>query len=126
MRSIRSRAFVARLLLGLLLFSQAALAAAACDGGRVTPAQAIAPAAMPDMPGCHEQPARNANLCLAHCLSADQSADTPQFVVPARSGAAPLTIAVEDRASVPAAIQRRAPPRFPGPPPRILFQSFLI
>ena len=76
----RTRARVARLMLGLLLFTQGALAMAGCDWLRAAPALAIS--ASSSQPPCHEAPAVNANLCLAHCLSADQSTDTPQVVVP--------------------------------------------
>jgi len=70
----RTRTRVAQLVLGLLLFTQGALAMAGCDWSRAAPALTVA--ASSSQPPCHEVPAINANLCLAHCLSADQSADT--------------------------------------------------
>jgi hypothetical protein len=117
----RTRDF-ARILLAALLFSQAAIAAAACDMPDRSPAQAFTlPEAMP----CHEEPVQNPNICLAHCLSADQSADTPQVIVHAWCGVAPLTVAAPERWSSRAVVWQRAP--LPAePPPRILFQSFLI
>ncbi len=120
----RRIAGIARLLVGALLFAQAALAVAACDLLRVAPAQAIA--AKAGEPSCHEEPAMNANLCLAHCLGNDQSADKPQVAIPEWSRAYLLVIEVAGSAPLPQAIQRHVPP-YPGaPPPRILFQSFLI
>ena len=108
-----------------MLFAQAALvlAAAACDMPDRTPARAFAP--QDSMP-CHEEPTPNANLCLAHCLSADQSADTPQVVVHAWSETAMLGVVVADVSNSRAAQIRHKLPRPAAPPPRILFQTFLI
>ena|SRR5258706_8894913 len=112
----------AKILLIALLFSQAAVAAAACDMPDRAPAQAFVQQESP----CHEEPAQNANLCFAHCLSADQSADTPQVVVHAWSGAAPLTVAPVQSWSGRAVVWQRLIPPIAAPPPRILFQSFQI
>jgi hypothetical protein len=120
----RTRARVARLMLGLLLFTQAALAMAGCDWLRAAPALAIAESA--NRQPCHEAPAVNANLCLAHCLSDDQSTDTPQVVVPARVDCAPIMVVAIDRRVVPVVDLQFVLPRPFAPPPRILFQSFLI
>jgi hypothetical protein len=120
----RTRTRVAQLMLGLLLFTQGALAMAGCDWLRAAPALAIA--ASSSQPPCHEAPAVNANLCLAHCLSADQSADTPQVVVPVWVDCAPIrVVAIEHRIVRVMDVQFVLP--WPAaPPPRILFQSFLI
>ena len=76
---------------------------------------------------CHEAPAEPKNVCLAHCLSADQTADTPQLVVPAWIGVSPLVVALAPAGSVHSvAVLRRVPVQSTAPPPRILFQSFLI
>jgi hypothetical protein len=120
-RLARSR--VATLLLGALLFAQAAIALAGCDMQDRAPAQALAQ--RESMP-CHEDPAPNPNLCLAHCTSADQSADTPQFVMPVWRAVAPLTVAVANSWRARVSAVRHQPPHAVGPPPRILFQSFLI
>lgn len=120
----RTRIRVARLLLSVLLFAQAAIAMAGCDWLRAAPALAIAQSA--NQAPCHEAPAINANVCLAHCLSADQSTDTPQVVVPARVDCAPITIAAIDRRVVSVVDLQFMLPRPSAPPPRILFQSFLI
>jgi len=118
----RARTFVAKLLLGVVLFTQAAVASATCDMPVRAPAQVFV--GQESMP-CHEEPARNANLCLADCLSADQSADTPQVVVPAWTGAALFPVVVDDRSGEQFVPLQRLLPR-PTAPPRILFQTFLI
>ena len=118
----RTRTFVARLLLGAVLFAQVALAAAACDMPVRAPAQVFS--GQESMP-CHEEPARNANLCLAHCLSADQSADTPQVAAPVWIGAALFPVDIADRGREHVVPLQRLLPR-PTAPPRILFQTFLI
>lgn len=121
-RAIRCR--VARIMLGTMLFAQAALAVAACDWLRVAPALAIK--AKATEPSCHEVPAENTNLCLAHCLGNDQSADTPQVTIPAGSlGALPVLTGVQ-RVLVRQAMLPFTLPHPGAPPLRILFQTFLI
>jgi hypothetical protein len=120
----RTRTRVAQLMLGLLLFAQAALALAGCDWLRAAPALAIS--AGSGQPPCHEEPAVNANLCLAHCLSADQSADTPQVAVPVWVDCAPITVVVSERWIARAVHVQFVLPWPSTPPPRILFQTFLI
>jgi hypothetical protein len=124
MISRRTRTRVAQLTLGVVLFAQVALATAACDWLQAAPARAIA-ANSSDQP-CHEEPANNANLCLAHCLSADQSADTPQVVIPVWIDCTPITIVAIDCRNTRAMDVKFVLPRPSAPPPRILFQTFLI
>ena len=126
MQPMTSRATVrqiATVLLGAMLFAQAALAVAACDWLRVAPAQAIM--AKATEPSCHEVPAENANLCLAHCLGNDQSADTPQVTIPVGSPAVLSVVGIQ-RVLVPHAMLPFTLPHPGAPPPRILFHSFLI
>jgi hypothetical protein len=111
-------------MLGVLLFAQAALALAGCDWLRAAPALAIS--ASSSRAPCHEEPAVNPNLCLAHCLSADQSTDTPQVVVPVWVDAAPIAIVAIEPWIIPVLDLQFVLPRPSAPPPRILFQSFLI
>lgn len=124
MRSARTVRRIAGVLLGAVLFAQAALAAAACDWSRVAPAQAFA--AKLGEPSCHEEPAQNANLCLAHCLSADQSSDTPQIAAPIWTQAFLMVMVDVKRAPSREAILHYALSRPGAPPIRILFQTFLI
>ena len=112
------------MLLGAMLFAQAALAVAACDWLRVAPAQAIK--AKAGEPSCHEEPAKYANLCLAHCLGNDQSTDTPQISIPAWSQTSLLVLVTVAREPARGAILHDALSRPGAPPLRILFQSFLI
>jgi hypothetical protein len=116
---------MARLALAAMLFSQAALALAACESVRRVPAIALAEHRI-DGETCHEQ-GRNLNLCLAHCLGGDQSLDKPLVKVPALAGAPILSVPML-RASLHDACAPRhlGVPPAAAPPPRILFQSLLI
>lgn len=124
MNSRRTVRKIASVLLGALLFAQAVLAMAACDWLRVAPAQAIM--AKAGEASCHDEPAQNANLCLTHCLGADQSTDTPQVAIPVWSQAFLLVIVDVERAPSRAAILHYTLQRPGAPPPRILYHSFLI
>jgi hypothetical protein len=105
----------------MLLFAQGVLAFAGCDMPERTPAAAIAVSGQP----CHE-PTGEANLCLVHCLAADQSLDKPDVTVHpllalpvlAVRGAADFNYAsfAPRRLSVPQA----------AAPPRILFRPLRI
>lgn len=115
---------IARLALAAMLFTQAALAAAACEAGQAV--LAIAHSEDRAAGGCHE-PEDSPNLCLTHCLGGDQSLDKPLVKIPALV-AAPLCsrAPVFQRHDATCAPGRMAVPRAAGPPPRLLFQSLLI
>ena len=131
MLSRKRMAGIAKLVLGAILFAQAALALAACDWGQRAPAQAIA--AMDAMPCCQDGEARpdalagNANLCLAHCTSDAQSVDTSILAFPALSTLAVLTVSLAPESGC---FALRRPPSIghalAGPPLTILFQNFRI
>lgn len=121
-RATRNR--VSLVLLGALLFAQAALAVAACDWLRVAPAMVLSGKA--SEPSCHEAPARNPNLCLAHCLSFDQVPDTPQLQLPTISAAPALVVAMSEAQALRVVHRRYRLPHPAAPPPRILYQSFQI
>lgn len=120
---------VAKLVLGVLLFAQAALALAGCDFGQRSPAQAIA--AVAEMPcpdhGAPDVLDGNANLCLAHCTSDAQNVDTAGLTFPALS-----TVVVPTVPSAPAPgrfVLRRPSSTdcaFAAPPLSILFQNFRV
>ncbi len=121
---------VAKLVLGVLFFTQAALAFAACALSVGAPAQAIS--AMSDMPCCAEDEAPdatpgNANLCLVHCTSDAQRVDSAGLIFPAFSSAPVLVVAP---APTPGYVAARRPPPVGGayadPPRTILFQNFRI
>jgi hypothetical protein len=113
---------ISKAVLFVLFFAQAVTAYAACEMPDRAPARAVSHEAMP----CHEEPAPNTNLCLVHCLSGDQSADTPQIAIPAWNCAAILTIEILDRSAIHSTALLHYLPRPAAPPPRILFHSFLI
>ena len=117
---------VARALIAMLLFAQGALALAACDWAQRSPALAIAQAGGGQgSANCMEQ-MRNANLCVAHCLGESQSLDKPSAALPAMPPAPMLTVqhfALEPRFS---ARVVDLPACSAGPPPRIVFQTFLL
>jgi hypothetical protein len=126
-RRIRS---VAACLLGVMLYAQAAIAMAACDGGEREPARAVM--AMEDMVCCTEHeapgsPSANANLCLAHCTSDAQRVDAYSPTVALAAPVAFLTVAPAPREgrSVQSRI-RSAAYGFAAPPLIILFQNFRI
>jgi len=109
MRSRRS--FVAALAaLAALLFTQVAIAVASWEQSAPSP--------------CHEQ-APATNFCFQHCSDNDLTLDVPRVRVPAMAPApAPLVVVASARYAEVA--PRRAAVLPAGPPPRILFQSFLI
>jgi hypothetical protein len=112
---------VARLLVGVSLFAQAALALAACDLPQRSPTLAFA---APEAPSCHEAPVTNANLCLAHCLADDQSDGKLQICVPVLLGV-PLPVALDRQGQLPSRAMRGEV--LPAqPPPRIRFQTLRI
>jgi hypothetical protein len=104
------RSFFATLAaLAAIVFAQVAIAAASWDS---------APSP------CHEQ-MPSANFCAQHCANNDLTLDVPRVKLPATTAAStPFSIVT------PAPYPQVAPVRIAvlpaGPPPRILFQSFLI
>ena len=122
MSRIRSLRTIAWTTVTALLFAQAVVAFADCQMPARSPASAIAA----DNPPCHESSGET-NVCVAHCLAADQSLDKPQTSVP-QPAAAPVLVLqpVSDlqRARGPALWHFAPPPA--GPPPRILFRILRI
>ena len=113
------------MVLGAILFTQAALVAAACQLPERAPAKAISGGTAP---ACHQQdqasPA-NANLCIAHCLADFQNLDKPSLGVPAAPDT-PVLIVGLPATVIHLPVQRERPKPAVGPPPRILLHSFLI
>jgi len=70
---------LARWMVGLLLLSQLAVAAQACVLARVDPAYAFSEEMAPE--GCEGMQGTQGeqNLCLAHCLQADQASQPTDF-----------------------------------------------
>ena len=112
----------ARIAVMALLFAQGILAFAGCE----MPGRAAAAAIAADDQPCHAS-GGEANLCVAHCLSGDQSLDKPQVSVP-QPAAAPVLLlhAVSDAQSAHATALRYFAPPAAAPPPRILFRTLRI
>jgi hypothetical protein len=105
-----------------ILFLQAVIALAPCGLGSRAAATAQA-AAMASMPECNL--ADVASLGLAHCAAEDQALISAHLELPelAPPVARPATVTPR-RLPVVVAIPRHLATA--GPPPRILFQSFLL
>ena len=112
-------------LLMLMVYVQAAFAATLCNMQTPAPAVAIV---QNDAPPCHgTREARiNLNLCVAHCLSEDQSLDKPAVIIPNCSLVATGVLYIDTLLHARQA--HRIPPDAValGPPPRILFQSLKL
>jgi hypothetical protein len=106
---MRTRRFFVAALAALagLLFVQVATAAAAWDS--------------PPSP-CHEAPA---NYCFQHCSNNDLTLDVPRIKLPATAAAA-TAFSIVIPVPYPQVASVRIAVLPAGPPPRILFQSFLI
>jgi hypothetical protein len=119
----RSIARVARLLVGLLAFAQAALAWSACDWLDRAPQRAIAQhQSQPAEGDCHHAAVPMTNLCLMHCTNDQQSLDKPSLQLPALADAAVLVVHAPLAITAGAgAIRRNVSPFSGAPPPRILF-----
>ena len=121
MMGSRKRRYIARLLVAATLFAQAAFAFAACNSVERGAVQAIAQSAQP----CHE-PEMNVNLCVGHCLASDQSLDKPALSVPELPTVAISVLAYAPTLRSALYAGRETAKPVAGPPPRILFHSFLI
>jgi len=116
-----SRRAIARILAATLLFAQALVAFANCQMPTRSPAAAIAAKPAP----CHESSSEK-NLCVAHCLAADQSLDKPQ--VSALPPALAPVLVLHEAMQLPQSWSRpqtRVTAAI-GPPPRIRFRSLLL
>lgn len=118
-----NRRLIARVLLGLMLLAQAAMAWSACDFATRSPERALrAPAET--MP-CHDA-GRHA-ACLAHCQSERQVVQKVNFAVAAMPSAPVLVLELPVIAeSDPGVSAIPAAGPITGPPRRILLQSFQI
>lgn len=125
MRSRRISSIAGIAALAAMLFAQAALALAACAAFPAQSHARMITAQNGESASCHEA-GKNANLCLAHCQSTDQTLDKHQVKVP------DVVLQAVRVVPAPQASFRRGPAatRLPapaaGPPPRILFRSLLI
>ncbi len=113
---------VARVAAVALLFAQALIAFADCQMPVRSPAIAIAADGQP----CHESGGET-NLCVAHCLAADQSLDKHAVSVPQPAAAPVLFLhALSAEQYVQSVALRHLAPPGAAPPPRILFRTLRI
>ncbi len=113
-----------------MLFAQAALALGVCsadEGAYRIAMERSQAASAPDAPcGEHSQPAGEA-LHAAHCQASDQTLDKHQVSVPVLALQPVLLVQLRAPGKPRASLLRRDAGLVAGaPPPRILFQSFLI
>lgn len=108
----------ARLLVAMVFFSQALVAAHACAPA----ARSANFAAAAQESACHEEQTGSAVSCLTHCSTADQSLDTPQVTVAAMPVAALLTVPTAAEASA-IGVDPDAPTASGADPP-VRFQVF--
>ena len=119
-RRARQRS-LARIAVAALLFAQALIAFANCT----MPAHSLAKAIASANPRCHESSGET-NLCIAHCLAADQSLDKLQPSVPQPALVPVLVQPASDVGYAHAVVLRRLIPPAAAPPPRILFRTLRI
>lgn len=118
--------WLARLMLGLMLFAQGIVAANACITPEASPVQAYAVERNDEATPCHEEEVSNANACLNHCTQTDQISVDQHSV--------PLAVPVSVMAWV-SSLPQQQPARTKlaaeqmalntGPPLSIRFCSFL-
>lgn len=114
--------FIARIAAAALLFAQALVAFADCQ----MPVRSAAAAIASDDPPCHDS-GGEVNLCVAHCLAADQSLDKPQASI-TEPAAAPVLVLqpVSGVQYFHPPVPRHFVPPGAAPPPRILFRTLRI
>jgi hypothetical protein len=107
---------LSQLVLALLLFTQFAVVAQACESLVASPVGAFL-----QEESCHDSGLSNA--CLAHCLDDDRTLDTHQTVIVAPS----THFILVELPRIPApAVRFLIPARSGDPPPSIRFCSFQI
>lgn len=112
---------ICRVLVGVLLFAQFAVASYACPGLSRMQAMTSESAAMP--PGCDQVDQDAANLCAEHCRYGQQSADTasaPVVAAPVPSLLYFLTLETESLAGSARALPASDPVLVVRPPPHAI------
>jgi hypothetical protein len=119
--------WLARLMLGLVLFAQGIVAANACVTTNVSPARVYVAMNEDEATPCHQEKDINANACLSHCTQLDQiSLDQHNTPLAAPSSViAWVFIQPQAQRICPAATPERQVLNT-GPPIPIRFCSFLI
>ncbi len=117
--------FLARLLVGLMVFAQGAVSHAyAAPLGEAAAVVAPAQDVMSAM-SCHEEQAPSLSGCLTHCSQADQAYADHQVFPAAPVSTAYWQVAAHSGQHVSPAVIRRQAPLDTGPPLTIRFCSFL-
>lgn len=117
------RLFIARIVLGLMLFAQGAMAWSDCDLLEHSPVRALLASAA--VAPCHESGFGAA--CLNHCLADRQTVQKVSMDIPAMPSAPVLTLALQaDPLPSIGVAHFSEPAPGTGPPRRILLQSFQI
>ncbi|MCC6211327.1 MAG: hypothetical protein IT513_09830 [Burkholderiales bacterium] len=119
----------AKFVLAALLFAQATLAAAGCDLGQRSAAQAVAAVGEAPCPDHRSQDTRevNPNLCLIHCTSDAQNVDTNGPALQSLSAIAVLTVAAEPAVGKLTSFRSASTNyAFAAPPVRILIHNLRI
>jgi len=122
--SRRLMRLAARLLLGMMLFTQALVAAHACTA--TERAASFASLGGTQASPCHAAKAADAGTCLTHCSTADQSLDTPQVAVPAMPLTPLLTVPLAADRGPASVCLDAATASGADPPIAIRFQVFRI
>lgn len=117
---------IARFALAGFLFIQGAVAAAGCDLGGYSAAQAILNASAADDHACHQEDQSTATLCVAHCVTQTQSLDKPFWKAPAPAAAPVAVVLVPGSLAAVPAPTFDLPLALAGPPRRILYRTLLI
>ena len=118
-------AAICQVLIGLLLFAQAAFATRPCVEAGMTAAAVVAAAAAAEEHDCCETSISQANLCLSECTAGEQvSAHTPLVLPPVTDQAPRVVPLIDDSRTYRTLSALDAPAR--DPPKTIRFCSFLI
>jgi hypothetical protein len=121
LRRTALRRSLARLMLGCLLFTQAALAVVPCVSAGASAANAFAATA----PECHDAPPPN--LCLAQCVAWDQSSGpAPALLAPPPSWTIEVLPVAPMQAPAGARFDSSLQARALGPPPFLRLCSLLL
>lgn len=126
--STHTNRWIARLMLGLVLFAQGVVAAYACDVSRSNATQAFVAQTEEhgEMP-CHDQVVSNANACLDHCTQGDRiSVDQVTHLFAAAQTAVLVVALPVQTAAQTGWLAASRVVTDSGPPANILFCSFQI
>ena len=118
----KTTAAICRLLIGLLLFSQAAFATQPCVEAGMSAAAALAATEGHE---CCETSVSERTLCVMKCTDADKVSAHPPLLLPPVAGSVVLTLAPLDERSSPR-FHARFETTARDPPKTIRFCSFLI